>query len=181
MRQPSPSACLLFCLLLAGCERGPPFAAVAPVPIQETRGDTGPSSNPDPRGLATADASATCELLAGVDLQAALGEPPAAPRASGSQCTVHTAQAGSPASLHVQFLQRGGAAVYAQQNALLGVEHAIDGLGEEAVATGNRVHARAGDTFLGVQLVRNPVGPARQASVEEVTALARALADNAGW
>ena len=187
MIRPVPIALAALCLALAACAAGddatgtPPASATpaaAPVatPVAATPAEPAPVAAAPP-----AAGSDTCTLLAGVDLDAALGEPAAVPVARGAHCDVRPQRADSTASLLVHHVQRGGAAIYAQQNALMGVEGPLSDLGDEAIHTGSRVHARSGDEFLRVQAVRHPMGPARQIRHAEVADISRQIARNAGW
>jgi len=181
-----PSMLAALCLSLAACGAGTPDTAAAP------DADTANSNDPARMAAATpppgnapsvdpVDRGGACAMLAGVDLQAALGEAAAAPVDRGNQCDVEPVDAASPASMLVHYVDRDGAAIYAQQNGLFGIDNAVPDLGDEAIATGTRIHARAGDAFLRVQIVRDPAGPAPQIRPGEVAAITRQVARNAGW
>lgn len=182
-----PATLALLCLSLAACGAGTPGTAepgdASPANTGQpafAAADAPPTANVPPTAEA-ADGDDACILLAGVDLEAALGETAGAPLARGSHCEIRPADAESPASMLVHYVDRNGAASYAQQNALFGIDSAVPDLGDEAIATGTRIHARADDAFLRVQIVRDPTGPARQIRPDEVVAITRQIAQNAGW
>ena len=56
----------------------------------------------------------------------------------------------------------------------------MDGLGDEAFRTGSRIHARAGDRFFAIQVVRDAT-TAPQLDGAELVPIAFAVADEAGW
>ena len=181
-----PNMLAALCLSLAGCGAATPDTAAVP--------DADAASRDHPATVAAAmspaarppsadsnDGDGACAMLAGVDLEAALGEAAAAPVDRGNHCDVKPADAASPASMLVHYVDRNGAAIYTQQNGLFGIDNAVDELGDEAIATGTRIHARSGDAFLRVQIVRDPTGPARQIRPDDVAAIARQISRNAGW
>lgn len=179
MIRPIPAA-LVLGLALGACSQGSTDTPATPPPAPASEPAAAASGDASPAAVDAAGVD-TCALLSGVDLDAALGEAAATPRAHGNNCDVKPADVASPASMLVQYVPRNGAATYAQQNALFGVDAKVQTLGNEAVASGNRIHARAGDAFLLVQVVRNPVGAARQISPEDVADISRRIAANAGW
>ena len=190
MTRTMPSMLAALCLSLAGCGAGTPDTAAAPdadaassdhpTLVAPATPATGSAPSAD-RSDSDIDIDGACAMLAGVDLEAALGEAAAAPVDHGHHCDVKPADAASPASMLVDYADRNGAAIYIQQNALFGTDNAVADLGDEAIATGTRIHARSGDAFLRVQIVRDPTGPARQIRPGEVAAIARQISRNAGW
>ncbi len=181
MIRPVAAVLATLCLSLGACGGDPVDSAhaVDPRPAAVPASAASPASAP--RTAGSADPPDVCALLAGVDLDAALGEAAGPPRASGERCDVGPVDTTSPASMLVHYADRGGAALYARQNALFGIESPVPDLGDEAIATGIRIHALAGDAFLRVQIVRNPVGSARQIRPDEVAAISRQIARTAGW
>lgn len=186
MIHPTAAVLAALCLSLAACGGGSADSAKAadphPAPVQAATTPAGavpPASAPGP--AASVESLDICALLAGVDLDAALGEAAGPPRASGAHCEIKPADASSPASMLVHYADRGGAALYARQNALFGVDSPLPDLGDEAIATGTRIHALAGDAFLRVQIVRNPAGSARQIRPDQVATISRQIARTAGW
>lgn len=171
---------LALCALLAAC------GAEAPAPAQPAAASTAsvPTASPGVPPAASAEpaeAADACALLDGIDIDALLGEPAAPAHATGTQCNIRPVDAASPASLMLQYLPDKGAANYAQQNALFGIDAEVTGLGDEAIVTGTRVHARSGDRFLRLQVVRNPASPMSQVKPDEVVETSRRIAGNAGW
>lgn len=184
MIRPMPSMLAALCLSLAACGAGTPDTAAVPdadVNPNDPAMAAAPTPPADSPPSAGRDDNAACAMLASMDLEAALGEAARAPVARGNHCDVKPIDAASPASMLVHYLDRNGAASYTQQNALFGIDSAVSDLGDEAIATGTRIHARAGDAFLRVQIVRDPTGPARQIRPDEVAAITRQIAKNAGW
>ena len=112
---------LALCALLAAC------GAEAPAPAQPAAASTAsvPTASPGVPPAASAEpaeAADACALLDGIDIDALLGEPAAPAHATGTQCNIRPVDAASPASLMLQYLPDKGAANYAQQNALFGID-----------------------------------------------------------
>ncbi|HEY8545324.1 MAG TPA: hypothetical protein VIL36_09765 [Acidimicrobiales bacterium] len=135
----------------------------------DTTGSASPASGADP-----------CALLDGIDLAAVLAEAPGEPEPASTTCVVRAADPTSHARLDLGYVTTDGAAEYAGMNDLLGVDGPVAGIGEEAISTGSRIHARSGDEFFFIQVVRNAAtGP--QIDVAGLTPVAQAIAGNAGW
>ena len=130
-----------------------------------------------------------CPLLEGIDLDKALGEPAGEPTATREQCTVLGVNTDSPASINISFIPAGGEDRFHMQNELYGMspddeddgDGSIDGLGDEALKDGATIHARKGDQFLRVQVLRSPLGDEGQMTSDDLISLARTVATNAGW
>ena len=177
---------LAMCMLLAACGGGdtnPSVSAASSVDARPGQTVVPPlNSDPRPERRELPDqGSDACALLAGIDVDAALGEAAGPTQSSPTTCNIKPVDAASPASLMLQYLPDRGATSYAQQNELFGVDAPVAGLGDEAIVTGTRVHARSGERFLRLQIVRNPASQMPQITAGEVVETSRRVAANAGW
>lgn len=121
-----------------------------------------------------------CALLEDLDLVAVLGEEPGEPAPGPNGCIIRAANPDSHARIHVGFQSPGGAAAYERQNEILGIDAPLEGIGDEAVRAGVRVHARKGDAFFFVQVVRF-IEINRHIEDDELEEVARTIAAAAGW
>jgi len=183
--------------LLAACGDDDGPASEAPsstAPTTTTPEATDRSTSPDADAVgATDDGEADpadgadeaagddlCALLADVDLAAVLAEPPGEPQSSPESCIVRAADPASRARVDVGLRPTGGADAYQRNNEIVGIDAPLTGIGDEAVRAGLRVHARKGDAFVSVQVVRN-VTTNGHIPDAELEALARTVAAAAGW
>jgi len=166
--------------LLAACGDDDGPASEAPsstAPTTTTPEATDRSTSPDADEAAGDD---LCVLLADVDLAAVLAEPPGEPQSSPESCIVRAADPASHARVDVGLRPTGGADAYQRNNEIVGIDAPLTGIGDEAVRAGLRVHARKGDAFVSVQVVRK-VTTNGHIPDAELEALARTVAAAAGW
>src|SRR5690606_6733270 len=104
-----PSMLAALCLSLAGCGVGTPDTAAVPDADATSRDPpamvaaaTSPATRPP--SADSNDSDGGCAMLAGVDLEAALGEAAAAPVDRGNHCGVKPPDAAIPASIPVPYL-----------------------------------------------------------------------------
>jgi hypothetical protein len=112
----------------------------------------------EPAGGAAPGEVDACAALAGVDLEALLAEPVAAPEGStdimGANCFVEPV-ADTSAGLRLVVSNQEPADNFANQRELLGVDSEVTGLGDEAFHTGPYLFVLRGDTLVFVQVVQD--------------------------
>ena len=108
-------------------------------------------------GAAGGDVDA-CAYLAGVDLEALVGEPVATPEAStdmlGATCVVDPV-ADTSAGLRLIVTDQEPADNYANQREVLGVDSEVTGLGDEGFHTGPYLFVLRGEKLLFLQVVQD--------------------------
>lgn len=134
-------------------------------PVDTQPADTEPADT-EPTDSPTTDAPATggsyddpCELLAGVDLDAVLGEPAGTPEGElndiADMCTVESTSEGTRGSLVLSVSTNSAADNFVNLEELFGVDAEITGLGDQAFHSGPYVIVLAGDTLVNFQAIRD--------------------------
>jgi hypothetical protein len=125
--------------------------------------DTSPdiAEDEDPDDSMGTDEGDPCVYTEGIDAEAILGEPVADPESSGDVCTFAAADSSSTAELNIAVRIGAGAEAYQQQRDLLGADAEIPDLGDEAFNSGTWIHVLAGEGYIYVQGIPNPVGDTR--------------------
>jgi hypothetical protein len=143
-----------------------------------TSDTTGPAAGDGSgEGAAPADVDA-CAALAGVDLEALVAEPVAAPEPStdimGASCTVDPVS-DSSAGLLLIVTDQEAADNFANQREVLGVDSEVTGLGDQAFHTGPYLFVLRGETLVFVQVVRDAATGAGVDDAELEAAMATVL------
>jgi len=182
LRRPAALAALLSMLLLpalSGCSSTP--ASSDDAAISETAEPLSEGEPAEADADAGPDDAAVCVLLAGQSVEELLAEPAGPPRDSGGVCKIEAAGADSAGSIVLQVVPDGGAATFANQKTLLGVDAEVAALGDEAFQSGKRIDVLSGDRHLYLQVVRDPLNPARQVDDAALLAAAQAVFAATGW
>lgn len=176
-------------LLAAGCGGGGDDDAGDDEAVEAGPTTTGPTATSDTAGAAAAPTDGgeggaapgevdACAALAGVDLEALVAEPVAAPEAStdimGSNCVVDPV-ADTSAGLRLVVSGQEPASNFANQREVLGVDSEVTGLGDEAFHTGPYLFVLRGDTLVFVQVVRDAAAGAGVDDAELEAAMATIL------
>lgn len=118
-----------------------------------------------------------CLYAEGIDAEAILGEPVGEPESSGDVCSIAATDSSSTAELNIAVRLGAGAEAYQQQKDLLGADAEIPDLGDEAFNSGTWIHVLAGEDYLYVQGIPNPLGDTRINIVDLEAAAGQVLAN----
>ncbi len=120
-----------------------------------------------------------CTLLENLDVDALLGEEGGTPDGDGARCVVLPVDPESTGQVGVGLVIPGGEA-YADRQEILGSDSEVEGLGDEAYLTGSWLHVRAGDIYVDLQVVRNPLGEGPRVTDDEMVEAMRTILTNVG-
>ena len=134
-----------------------------------SRPDATPSGGADP-----------CDVLAGIDVVALVGEPVAAPKGSddlmGASCRVDPLS-GSSAGLRVVVSDQEPADNFENQREVLGVDTEATGIGDQAFHTGPYLIVLDGDRLVLIQVIRDS-GTGFAVPDADLEAAAKTILDN---
>ena len=120
-----------------------------------------------------------CTLFENLDVADLLGEEPGEPRGDGVRCVIDSAATDSTAEIAVGVREQGQAA-FVQARELLGFDSELEGLGDEAFVSGAWIHVLAGERYIDLEVIRNPLGSAPQPTEDELVAAMRTVLTNLG-
>jgi hypothetical protein len=138
-----------------------------------------PTSSPDTTADRDSGGPDLCTLFENLDVAALLGEEPGEPFGDGLRCVIEPVADDSTGQVAVGVRNRGQAA-FVESRDLLGFESEPYGLGDEAFVSGSGIHVLAGERYIDLQVIRDPLGTTPPPTEDELIAAMRTVLTNLG-